>query len=235
MPMERHRSSFNNNKSSHLSYNTTTMMLKSLRLTGLFVILLLPGESLIQGSHLYRPNGVTTSSASPRLTEIASNLQDADVVADPESLSNRIVVTSEMEMDIPIQICFDAFSDLPRQPTWSPWLHSVSYDENNPHETVWKMRYLGLPISWRSISTNNRRPHLIEWKSIKGLKNFGRVDFTQVSEQTTHMKLTLTFEVPRIAARVLTKSTQTTRMVEDRMLRTTLQNFRNIVRENDMK
>jgi uncharacterized membrane protein len=169
------------------------------------------------------------------LNEVASSAQDEDVVTQAETPSNHIVVTSEMEMDIPIQVCFDAFSDLPRQPSWSPWLHSVSYDEKNPQETVWKMRYLGLPISWRSVSTNNKRPHVIEWKSIKGLKNFGRVDFTELTDQTTHMKLTLTFEVPPIAARVLTQSAKTTRMVEDRMLRTTLQNFRNVVLENDMK
>ena len=212
-------------------------MMQSFRLTGLFILLLIFGESLIQGSHLNRPNdgSFLASSGSPRLTEVASGLQDSDVATETENSRNHIVVTSEMEMDIPIQVCFDAFSDLPRQPTWSPWLHSVSYDENNPQETVWKMRYLGLPISWRSISTNNSRPHLIEWKSIKGLKNFGRVDFTQLSDQTTHMKLTLTFEVPRIAAHVLTQSSKTTRMVEDRMLRTTLVNFRNIVMENDMK
>jgi uncharacterized membrane protein len=233
--MERSRNFFISKKRSQSSHKMTTMMLKSLRLTGLLVILLLPGESLIQGSYLYRTNDAPRTSGS-RLNEVASKAQEEDVVTQgTETPSNHIVVTSEMEMDIPIQVCFDAFSDLPRQPSWSPWLHSVSYDEKNPHETVWKMRYLGLPISWRSISTNNQRPHVIEWKSIKGLKNFGRVDFTQLTERTTHMKLTLTFEVPRIAAHVLTQSPKTTRMVEDRMLRTTLQNFRNVVLENDMK
>lgn len=242
--MESRRSSFNNNNnniSSHWSHNTTNMIMKSFRLTGLFVVLILFGESLIQGSShwSHRPNnGSFLTSSTPSassLTELSSRVQDEDVATETESSPNHIVVTSEMEMDIPIQVCFDAFSDLPRQPSWSPWLHSVSYDEEKPHETIWKMRYLGLPISWRSISTNNSRPHLIEWKSIQGLKNFGRVDFTQLSDETTHMKLTLTFEVPRIAAHVLTRSSTTTRMVEDRMLRTTLQNFQRIVMENDMK
>lgn len=212
-----------------------TTMLQRLCFTAMLGILLLPGESLIQGSTFNRPKEASFLPLPLRsqLTEIALNLQDEDTTE--ETRGNYMVVTSEMEMDIPIQICYDAFSDLPRQPSWSPWLHSVTYDQENPLETVWKMRYLGLPISWRAISTNKSRPHLIEWKSIQGLKNFGRVDFTQLSDDTTHMKLTLTFELPRIIARVIEKSSRTTRMVENRMLRTTLQNFRNIVLENDMK
>lgn len=213
-----------------------TMILKSFCFTGLLVILLLPGESLIRGSLLFRPRKLSfiPSSGRPQFTEVASHLQNEETEDEPESTMNRIVVSSEMEMDIPIHICYDAFSDLPRQPSWSPWLRSVSYDEDKPLETIWKMRYMGLPISWRSVSTNAQRPHLIEWKSIKGLKNFGRVDFTQISDTTTIMRLTLTFEIPRIAARLIEKSSTTTRMVENRMLRTTLQNFRNIVIENDM-
>lgn len=39
----------------------------------------------------------------------------------------EIAVTATIDLPFSADTAFDAFSDLPRQPSWSSWLHSVSY------------------------------------------------------------------------------------------------------------
>lgn len=153
--------------------------------------------------------------------------------------NNHIVVSTEIELPFKAEIAFDAFSDLPRQPSWSPWLKSVSYldspDVKN-RETKWTMRYLGISLAWNCIHTQLERPYTIAWKSTKGLKNSGRVEFLKVKDSdSTIMKLTMTFVAPSFAARMCRRSSAIEEIVKNRMLNKTLVNFRDIVMEHDLK
>ena len=151
--------------------------------------------------------------------------------------NNEIVVSSEISLPFPSEIAYDAFSDMNRQTSWSPWLRSVEYTDDSRNTTLWKMRYLGVSTSWVSVCTYESRPNTICWKSIRGLPNRGRVDFTSDSETSHHtrMKMTMTFQVPRLIARMFTSNGKVSRMVEQRMILPTLETFRNDVVQNDLR
>jgi hypothetical protein len=204
-----------------------------------------------------------------------------------------LVVSSSLEIPLETHIAFDAFSDLPRQPSWSPWLHSVEYIHKNHHnepnnnnhtaaassssssvvsppETKWTVCFRGFRFSWDAIHTRLQRPTLIEWESTSGLKNYGQVRFDPIvtrkndhrhhhhtyhgsihhdldesKNQTftaptitaaaadssgsisasSNMTLTITFCPPSWLAFLMKRSQQATKFVEERMLRTTLYNF----------
>jgi uncharacterized membrane protein len=147
-----------------------------------------------------------------------------------------VEVSTEMELPFSAEVAFDAFSDLPRQPSWSPWLHSVSYIDEALEETKWKLKYMGVTITWNAINTRKERPYIIEWKSTAGLQNFGRVDFLPAaSPENTLMRMTMTFVVPGPAARMFRKSGKLKGVVKNRMIMPTLVNFREIVMANDLK
>jgi uncharacterized membrane protein len=148
---------------------------------------------------------------------------------------NEIVVSAQIDLPFSAEIAFDAYSDLPRQPSWSTWLSSVEYFPDSTTESKWTMSYLGLSFSWKSICMDLVRPQTIGWESTQGLRNAGRVDFTKLSDNETRMKLQMTFYLPWIVARMLRSSGSISKRVETMMLEPTLRNFQTIVMEKDVK
>lgn len=165
--------------------------------------------------------------------------QSSAAVAEDPVEKNEIVVSAEIDLPVPAEIAYDAFSDMSRQTTWSPWLQSVEYIDDSRNETEWKMKFLGVSASWVSISTYNRRPNTISWTSVKGLPNRGRVDFVTNNDddgfEVTSMKMTMRFRVPSLFARMFPQNGVASRIVQKRMLHPTLENFRQEIMENDMK
>ena len=56
---------------------------------------------------------------------------DGNDTSTSETLRNEIAVDATIDLPFGADIAFDAFSDLPRQPSWSSWLRSVSYINND--------------------------------------------------------------------------------------------------------
>jgi len=169
----------------------------------------------------------------------------------PEMEKNQIVVSSEVELPFSADIAYDAFLDLPRQPTWSPWLRSVEYvDDANTktnRESKWTLKYLGIKVQWNAVTTKSERPRIIEWESISGVRNKGRVEFTELdlvsvdgsggenNSQRTKMRLTMTFIAPKLFVRLFGgDNSRFHRVVERRLVRSSLLQFREIVLENDV-
>lgn len=137
-----------------------------------------------------------------------------------------IVVSSEIEIDVPIEVAFDKFTNLPRHPMWSPWLASVEYTSLDQKTSIWTMKYFGLTMRWSAATSLLRRPFLLEWQSTSGVKNCGRAEFQRLSSKRTRVRFTMTFQPPAATALLLGKATRIQRLVEYRMLATTLENFR---------
>jgi uncharacterized membrane protein len=166
-----------------------------------------------------------------------------------ESVTNKnvIQVSSCIELPFSAETAFDAFSNLPRQASWSPWLKSVTYineeqqDGGLRKESKWTMRsLLGVSYSWNAISTKLERPHIIEWESCRGLKNWGRVQFTphesNGTTSTCTMQLTLTFVAPRVLARLFrNRDGGLSKMVQKRIIGRTLVRFRQVVQAEDVQ
>ncbi|GFH50359.1 hypothetical protein CTEN210_06835 [Chaetoceros tenuissimus] len=162
------------------------------------------------------------------------------------SLSNReLEVSASIVLPFEADTAFSAFTDLQRQPTWSTWLHSVTYIEDGLNqktecgiplkETKWTMQWKkAFRFSWKSKMTQLQRPSLIKWESTSGLKNYGQIEFNSLSEQDTEMKLTMKFIAPRIVASMMRRSDKIKHFMEENMLNPTLVNFRRIVLEQDL-
>mmetsp|Transcript_18729 Transcript_18729/g.22469 ORF Transcript_18729/g.22469 Transcript_18729/m.22469 type:complete len:247 (-) Transcript_18729:387-1127(-) len=189
------------------------------------------------------PNSSRLEASSDEKNE--ESLIDDEVV---EKLAKReIVVSTSLEMPFPPEVAFDAFSNLERQPSWSNWLKSVKYvdpaegDDGvevafGSRETKWTVGFRGISFSWTSISTRLERPRLIEWESTSGMKNQGQVIFESNSEGTsTDMTLKMTFVTPRFAAAIFRRSGKIANFVENKMLKTTLVNFCDVVMAEDLQ
>jgi uncharacterized membrane protein len=156
-----------------------------------------------------------------------------------QATSDKNVIYCRFEMDLPFstEVAFDAFSDLTRQPNWSRWLKSVEYMDSTKQRTLWKMRYMGLSTSWEAVSKRLARPNLIEWESVSGLKNYGSVEFMDHHSAPDHSRarMKIGFVVPRLFAKLLGDTSGATKIVEDKMLKSTLENFREDVLMNDLQ
>jgi uncharacterized membrane protein len=154
---------------------------------------------------------------------------------DKSTKKNEIVVSSEIDLPFSAETAFDAFSDMSRQTSWSPWLRSVEYTDETRNTTLWKMKFLGISSSWLAVRTYEDRPHCICWTSIQGLQNQGRVDFIPDNGSgPTRMKMTMTFQMPSLVARMLTSNGKISRVVEKNMVQPSLENFCQDVLQNDL-
>ncbi len=156
-------------------------------------------------------------------------------VKDVASTSTNVITTSSsIILPFSASVAYDAFSDVTRQPTWSPWLYSVSYVEdrgNESLETEWVMKLFGFKYSWRAISTRLERPHLIEWISISGLRNGGRVQFEPLvsknGEGHCNMRMTMKFDAPTAVVRMVPNKIES--LFRKVILKRTLHRFKEVI------
>ena len=100
---------------------------------------------------------------------------------------------------------------------------------------------MGVSYSWISIATKQDRPYVIEWESVSGLKNFGRVQFTPLLDDdddddgttnittTCRMNMTMTFVPPRIVAALFRNPKGVQRFMERKLIGSSLRSFRDVV------
>jgi len=180
--------------------------------------------------------GKGSSLIRPRLSQSTENNTNHKL---DDISSNRIITVSKaIEVPFSAEVAFEKFSDITRQAEFSPWLRKVEYVNPPPDgssegvgETKWYMGFRGFSITWNSICTTLEHPNCIEWESTTGMKNYGKVVFTEDAKEQTSMNLTMTFVAPRIASIVLRRSDRIANFVRNRMLRQTLENFRDVVAE----
>lgn len=95
------------------------------------------------------------------------------------------------------------FSQLDQHPNWSPWLNSVDYNRKTGI-SKWTLKAIGLSFSWMANNTY-MDDTTIQWQSIEGFQNKGRVEFQSSTSNSTSttMKLTLSYDLPQAAITVL--------------------------------
>jgi len=184
------------------------------------------------------------------LTDVDSDVAETDAFSGlikesdpPHSRKKFITTNSTIVLPFSAAVAFDAFSDLPRQASWSPWLHSVSYVNEGLRaaepETEWKMKLLGFTYRWRAVSTKLHRPYLIEWVSTSGMRNSGKVKFEPLvleSENEEHCKMTLSmsFIAPRPVAVMFQRSNRLESLFREIILKKTLSLFSEVVASEDL-
>ena len=174
----------------------------------------------------------------------SSSLQESTPRSTKSDIDPRRAISISKSIEVPFSAtaAYDAFGDLPRQAEFSPWLRKVEYLNPPPlgaeragkhwGETKWYMGFRGLSFSWNAICTTLERPGCIEWESTSGMKNFGKVIFEEQEDQT-NVTLTMTFVAPRVVASLFKRSNSLANFVQNRMIFTTLKNFRDIVTKEE--
>lgn len=108
---------------------------------------------------------------------------------------------------------FTLYSNLTEHPKWSPWLERIEVDDNTG-VSQWTLFCLGLRYSWFAKNTVVEPPRMIQWESISGLQNRGKIEFigdrnpcnanlSICKEEATVLKLTVSYNLPLAAAVVL--------------------------------
>lgn len=164
------------------------------------------------------------------------------------SIKRLIEIKSQVDLPFSADIAYDAYSNLPRQPSWSSWLDSVVFldknskdgDSNRDNDMLasrWTMKFLGIKYSFEAIALRNERPWVMQWKSTTGLQNFGTVEFHPKPENpdTTTMKLTMAFVAPRPVSALFRKNTKIASYVERNLITKSLHDFRDVVVKTDLQ
>lgn len=197
-------------------------------------------------SHVLESKEDTTITVESESPAEEANITDSS----KSSIDKSRAIQVQKTIDVPFDstVAFNAFSNLPRQAEFSPWLRKVEYIKDIPAgtdrvhltgaagETRWSMSFSGISFSWNAVCTKLSRPSVIEWESVSGMKNFGRVDFIEKEDGNAECTLTMTFVAPKLVAALFRRSNTLANFVQNRIVLKTLENFRDIVaKENEGK
>ena len=114
-------------------------------------------------------------------------------------------VTSNIEA--PVQDVWSVWSDLESMPLWMTWIESVkTVDQKTttlPDLTEWTLAANGFRIKWKAQINERIEAQKLKWESIGGLPTKGCVRFYEESDTHTSVKLTISYELPKVLARLM--------------------------------
>ncbi len=110
-------------------------------------------------------------------------------------MSNWLEHSVQVEVEIPIELAWDLWSDLEQMPRWMKWIDSVTVLEDNPELSRWKLATGGLEFSWLSRILKLVPNQIIQWESVDGLPNRGAVRFYD-RHGSSIVKLTVAYAIP---------------------------------------
>ncbi|NJO77431.1 MAG: hypothetical protein HC827_02200 [Cyanobacteria bacterium RM1_2_2] len=110
--------------------------------------------------------------------------------------------TVQIEVETPINVVWDLWSDLEQMPRWMKWIDSVKVLEENPDLSRWKLASTGFEFSWQSRIIKIVNHQIIQWESVDGLPNRGAIRFYDRGEHSI-VKLTVGYGIPDILARLM--------------------------------
>jgi len=172
--------------------------------------------------------------------DFSTNGQDQD---DETSGDYRLLLmegSASVEVPFSVEVAYDAFSDLTRQAKWSPLVRKVEriYGENDGEEerSKWVAGMLGCNISWQSVTIRADRPHGLAYKSVKGMRNDGRIIFERLGPKMSRVTMSMVMEKPpRFVIRLLGGDSGLKRHMENNVILKTLHNFREEVAQDLQK
>jgi uncharacterized membrane protein len=111
-----------------------------------------------------------------------------------EWLDHSVIV----DVEVPVETCWQLWSDLEQMPRWMKWIDSVHILPEDPDISEWKLASRGLEFTWRSRITNLITHQIIQWEAIDGLPNRGAIRFYDHKNGTSSVKLTIAYAVPAV-------------------------------------
>lgn len=116
-------------------------------------------------------------------------------------MSDWLEHSVQTEIDVPINLTWELWSDLEQLPRWMKWIESVTV-LSDPNLSRWKLATGGLEFSWQSRLLKVVPHQIIEWESIDGLPNRGAVRFYG-RDNSSVVKLTVAYAIPGLLGRVM--------------------------------
>ncbi|AIE74581.1 MULTISPECIES: SRPBCC family protein [unclassified Synechocystis] len=110
-------------------------------------------------------------------------------------MANWLEHSVQVEVDAPIDLVWQLWSDLEQMPRWMKWIDSVTVLEDNPDLSRWKLATGGWEFTWLSRITNLITQQIIQWESVDGLPNRGAVRFYDRHGKSI-VRLTIAYSVP---------------------------------------
>ena len=117
-------------------------------------------------------------------------------------MANWLEHSVQVEVDAPIDLVWELWSDLEQMPRWMKWIDSVKVLEENPDLSRWKLDTKGLEFTWLSRITKLSPRQIIQWESVDGLPNRGAVRFYGSQHKST-VRLTIAYAIPGWLGRLM--------------------------------
>ncbi|XP_074315987.1 uncharacterized protein LOC141652431 [Silene latifolia] len=110
--------------------------------------------------------------------------------------------TVKMEVDVPVSVAYNCYSDRESIPQWMPFISSVKVLEDKPDLSRWTLKYEAfgrdIQFSWLARNLQPIPNKKIHWRSLEGLPNSGAVRFFPKGSSSCLIELTVSYEVPQI-------------------------------------
>ncbi|AFZ17347.1 SRPBCC family protein [Allocoleopsis franciscana] len=110
-------------------------------------------------------------------------------------MSDWLEHSVQVEVDVPIELSWNLWSDLEQMPRWMKWIDSVHVLEDNPELSRWKLATGGLEFSWLSRILKLEPNQIIQWESVDGLPNRGAIRFYD-RHGSSIVKLSVAYAIP---------------------------------------
>ena len=134
------------------------------------------------------------------------------------------------EINAPVELVWEFWSDLDSMPLWMTWIESVkTVDEKTstlPDLTEWTLAANGFRFKWKAQINERVAKQKLKWSSVGGLPTKGSVQFEEEGN-TTFVELIISYELPKALARFM-KEDILGKLVTNE-LQNNLDNFKNLV------
>lgn len=107
-----------------------------------------------------------------------------------------------VEVDAPVELVWELWSDLEQMPRWMKWIDSVKVLEDNPELSRWKLASSGFEFTWLSRITKLVERQLIQWEAVDGLPNRGGIRFYDHKDKSA-VKLTVAYSIPSFLGKLM--------------------------------
>ncbi len=117
-------------------------------------------------------------------------------------MSNWLEHSVQIEVDAPIELVWNLWSDLEQMPRWMKWIDSVKVLEENPELSRWKLASGGFEFTWLTRIIKLVPQQIIHSESVEGLPNRGIVRFYKRQEKSI-VRLTIAYELPGLLGAIM--------------------------------
>ena len=121
--------------------------------------------------------------------------------------------TVHVDVEVPVETAWALWSDLEQMPNWMKWIDSVEVLPDQPELSRWKLETAGLSFSWLSRIVKVLPEQIIQWESVDGLPNRGAIRFYGHKDGNSTVKLSISYALPSILARLMMSSSFVDRVV----------------------